>query len=419
MDCPGIESKYPKASFFILVVQLRKNRVFKNRLLRVCVFQLVPHFLCGAPYHPKAIVNRDSATQARSRRRTGETMNKPGRIPSLLLAAMTAAPAAVLADPGQFYLTPFVGWQQFDKSRRIQDSVTWGLGGEYQISEHWGVELDYSQASSANLKDSSRNAKVQRLNLDGIFYFGRHGWDRVFEPYLKAGVGHNRYSYPSGFLSNEDNEFSDYRNKGRKNGTDLDLGAGIRFHFNDHWSARLEAKAIYETLTYETHGLYTLGVSYAFGSPAKRHKPLPPPAAVETPPPPPPAPMVLTKTENMRLAITFDFNKAVIKEEYMGEVERAATFLKKYPGVHAVIEGHTDSVGSDSYNMKLSQRRADAVRNALIDRYGISPSRLTAEGFGKTKPIASNSTPEGRAENRRVVAVMKAETQQTVPATQP
>jgi len=343
-------------------------------------------------------------------------MNKAGRTSSLLLAAMTAAPVTVMADPGQFYLTPFVGWQQFDKSRRIDDSVTWGLGAEYQFSRHWGVELDYSQASSANLRNSSRNVKVQRLNLDGIFYFGRHGWDEVFEPYLKAGVGHNRYSYPS--LRDEDINEGNIT-KGRKNGTDLDLGVGVRFHFNDHWSARLEAKGIYETLTYETHGLYTLGVSYAFGSPARKREPMPAPAAVETPPPPPPAPMVLTKTENMRLEITFDFNKAVIKEEYMGEVERAANFLKRYPGVHAVIEGHTDSVGSEQYNLKLSERRADAVRNALISRYGIAESRLSAEGFGKTRPIASNATPEGRAQNRRVVAVMKAETQKTVPATQP
>lgn len=343
-------------------------------------------------------------------------MNKPGRIPSLLLAAMTTAPVTAMADPGQFYLTPFVGWQQFDKSRRIEDNVTWGLGAEYQFSRHWGIELDYSQAPNAGLKDSSREVKVQRLNLDGIFYFGRHGWNEVFEPYLKAGVGHNRYSYPS-LRDDDDGDNIRSVSRGRKNGTDLDLGVGVRFHFNDHWSGRLEAKGIYETLTYETHGLYTVGVSYAFGSPARKSKPMPPPAAVETPPPPP-APMVLTKTESMRLAITFDFNKAVIKEEYMGEVERAATFLKKYPGVHADIEGHTDSVGSESYNLKLSQRRADAVRDALIERYGISPSRLTAEGFGKSKPIASNSTPEGRAENRRVVAVMKAETQQTVPATQ-
>jgi len=344
-------------------------------------------------------------------------MNKPGRIPSLLLAAMASAPAAVMADPGQFYLTPFVGWQQFDKSRNIDDHVTWGLGGEYQISEHWGAELDYSEAHGTRVRNreiagldldlNKVDVNVRRLSLDGIFYFGRHGWDRVFEPYLKAGVGHSRYNYSNSFLNDHN----------KTNDTDLDLGAGIRFHFNDHWSTRLEAKAIYETRSYQTNGLYTIGVSYAFGAPAKRAVALPPPAAVE-PPPPPPAPMVLTKTENMRLEITFDFNKAVIREQYMGEVERAANFLKKYPGVHAVIEGHTDSVGSDAYNLKLSERRAEAVRNALITRYGIAEDRLSAKGFGKSQPIASNDTAEGRAQNRRVIASMKAETKQTVPQPQ-
>lgn len=329
-------------------------------------------------------------------------MNSPGRIPSLLIAAMAAAPVTALADPGQFYLTPFVGWQQFDKQRHISDEIAWGLGGEYQFSKHWGAELSYAESTNAQTRPDKFDVTVRRLALDGIFYFGRLGRDRIFSPYLKAGVGTDQYDYTKGLRDT--------------NSTDLNLGAGIRFHFNDHWSTRLEAKAIYETLTYQTHGLYTLGVSYAFGQ-GERRAPPPAPVAAE-PPPPPPAPMVLTKTETMRLAITFDFNKAVIKEEYMGEVERAANFLKRYPGVHAVIEGHTDSVGSDAYNLKLSERRAEAVRNALIERYGISESRLTAEGFGKSKPIASNSTSEGRAENRRVVAVMKAETRETVPPPQ-
>ena len=66
-----------------------------------------------------------------------------------------------------------------------------------------------------------------------------------------------------------------------------------------------------------------------------------------------------------------------------------------------VVEGHTDSIGSDAYNMKLSQRRAATVRDYMVEN-GISPSRIKTEAFGKTKPIASNKTAAGRAQNRRV-----------------
>lgn len=69
--------------------------------------------------------------------------------------------------------------------------------------------------------------------------------------------------------------------------------------------------------------------------------------------------------------------------------------------MRVVVEGYTDSIGSDAYNMKLSERRAETVRDFMVSK-GISPTRITTRGFGKANPIASNKTAEGRAENRRV-----------------
>jgi OOP family OmpA-OmpF porin len=81
--------------------------------------------------------------------------------------------------------------------------------------------------------------------------------------------------------------------------------------------------------------------------------------------------------------------------------------MKAYPKTTAVIEGHTDNVGSAEYNQKLSQARANSVRQYLIDNFGIKASRLSAIGYGLTKPIASNDTEEGRQKNRRVQVVVK------------
>ena len=90
-----------------------------------------------------------------------------------------------------------------------------------------------------------------------------------------------------------------------------------------------------------------------------------------------------------------------IREESFVSLDKIAAALKKYPDFTVTIEGHTDNIGSQPYNQKLSDGRANSVMKALVER-GIGADRLTAIGFGKLKPIASNSTPEGRAENRRI-----------------
>jgi hypothetical protein len=98
----------------------------------------------------------------------------------------------------------------------------------------------------------------------------------------------------------------------------------------------------------------------------------------------------------------FDFDKAVIKKQYYSKLDEIAVAIKKDPKMRVEVQGHTDGVGTEKYNMKLSIRRANAVRDYLIKKGGIAGNRLTAVGFGKTKPVASNDTKEGRAQNRRV-----------------
>jgi outer membrane protein OmpA-like peptidoglycan-associated protein len=118
-------------------------------------------------------------------------------------------------------------------------------------------------------------------------------------------------------------------------------------------------------------------------------------------PPPPPA----SREEYcMTLNIEFDTDKAVIKPAYFKEVKKVANFMEKYPQVKGTIEGYTDSVGSAQYNLRLSQRRAESVVNMLVEKYGINVSRLSAIGYGSTRPIADNQTKEGRQINRRTVA---------------
>ena len=94
-------------------------------------------------------------------------------------------------------------------------------------------------------------------------------------------------------------------------------------------------------------------------------------------------------------------DKATIKPESMGTLNMIVNVMKSNPGLKFEVDGHTDNIGTDAHNMILSQQRADAVKTQLITM-GIDASRLTSKGFGDSKPIADNSTFDGKANNRRV-----------------
>lgn len=99
--------------------------------------------------------------------------------------------------------------------------------------------------------------------------------------------------------------------------------------------------------------------------------------------------------------VTFDTDSAIVKSGLYSEIDRIANILVKYPQTVIQVEGHTDSTGTESYNMGLSARRAEAVKNLLIQR-GVDPARILTMAFGESAPITSNETDYGRAQNRRV-----------------
>jgi outer membrane protein OmpA-like peptidoglycan-associated protein len=99
--------------------------------------------------------------------------------------------------------------------------------------------------------------------------------------------------------------------------------------------------------------------------------------------------------------ITFDINRAEVKSQFRPVLDQLGRSIQQFPGTLVQVEGHTDSTGSVSYNQTLSENRAASVRSYLIQR-GVDRERMYAVGYGVTRPIADNSTPAGRAQNRRV-----------------
>ena len=108
----------------------------------------------------------------------------------------------------------------------------------------------------------------------------------------------------------------------------------------------------------------------------------------------------------MKLDIEFDTGKSDIRSKYYDEIKKIADFMKENPEVTAMIEGHTDTVGPRNKNIALSRARAASVKNYLISKFKIKADRLKSAGYGPDKPIADNSTLEGRQKNRRVQAVI-------------
>jgi len=139
---------------------------------------------------------------------------------------------------------------------------------------------------------------------------------------------------------------------------------------------------------------------------------LPRAEAAAAPPLTPSAPMPSAKEQalvergRVTLNIQFDTDEAVVKDHYYADLSELADVMMRHPDFRVVIEGHTDSVGDDAYNLNLSYRRADSVRNCLVTVFGIDASRLVTAGHGETRPVADNATPAGRQLNRRVEAAV-------------
>jgi outer membrane protein OmpA-like peptidoglycan-associated protein len=120
---------------------------------------------------------------------------------------------------------------------------------------------------------------------------------------------------------------------------------------------------------------------------------------------------VLQTTETARGLIVnmsdvlFDFNKYTLKPEAREKLAKVSGILLAYPGLKLQVEGYTDNIGSDEYNQKLSEERAGGVREYLVSQ-SVSDANVTAKGYGKSQPVADNSTNQGRAQNRRVELVV-------------
>ena len=312
----------------------------------------------------------------------------------LLLGCASAGFADV--KPNTFYLSPFIGGYTFDGVEHTFTRIPyWGGRIGYSIDKNWALEGSLGYNHSENTIDD-RNADAWVYKMEGVYNFRP---DKKLVPFLAAGMGGittRRYDDPLiGTPRHYDTNFL------------ISYGGGLQYFLLDRLSLRGDVRQLIVFDSPRVNYEYTAGLNWYIGCDKPAMPVCCPPVAEEVLPPPPaaePAPGITKYC--ITLDIKFDIDKSIIRDEYRDEVGRVAMFMQKYPSTTAVIEGHTDNVASAEYNLGLSQRRADSVVNYLVDKFGIDRSRLTAKGYGLTRPIADNTTDAGKQKNRRIEAII-------------
>lgn len=313
-----------------------------------------------------------------------------------LFALALAVPAMAGVTPGSVAITPYAGGYTFEGDQNIETGPTFGLRAGYNFTGNWGLEgvLGFTPTEQKR-NDSDVDATTYRL--EGLYHFMP---ENNLVPFLALGGG--------GITIDSDAA-------GVRDRTDgiVTAGGGLKYFINDAFALRGDGRYIVDLSHTLSNWEYTVGLSFMFGGQQAAAPVVP--AAVPSEAAPatelPPSIMAAEPRPDIMkycvdLKIEFDIDKADIRPQYRDEVKRVADFMKQYPTTTAVIEGHTDDVGGDDYNMKLSQRRAEAVVNSLVDDFGIDRSRLSAKGYGKTLPLATNVTEDGKQQNRRILAVI-------------
>lgn len=350
---------------------------------------------------------------------------KKNLISIAVAASMGLAAFAASAEDmyrGAWYAVPGVSYMNTDSDLDADNGAGAFISIGKELSESWDIQgrLGYNRADEdTNFANIGGRYKQTTLGIDALYMFSRD----KFRPFLLAGLGAARNDV-------------DYTNPadGKKTSWMANVGVGAQYLFNDSFGLQADlrhqwsrAKLGFDNNTLgdnttETVGntLFNLGGIFRFGAPApvavaETPEPAAPVAVAPEPAPAPapePAPVVCTpqmETITVGAEKLFGFDKAQLKDEGRAALDEAAAKIKSHPEIRAVIvTGHTDRIGSDEYNQKLSERRADQVKEYLASQ-GVDRSLIEAIGKGESEPVvqcAGNKTTKALVSclqpNRRV-----------------
>lgn len=336
-----------------------------------------------------------------------------------------------------------------------------------QFQVEYGVTDTNGEASEASARAGINRFDMERETIVGNFLIGTEQFtgynpNTKFKPYVLIGAGQSKTSVEN--RQQYDTTAGESTQTGVKGtvkaGTEVaeskdtigNLGLGARYLVNDALALRGEVRAIHNFDNKWWEGLALAGLEVTLGGRLAPAAPVAPVAEVVEPVvledtivdsdndgvpdhldacPGTPAnvvvdargcPVQVNVNEELRLELRvfFDRDKSAIKPQFREEVAKVAQSMQEFPNATAVIEGYASKDSNRSsakYNQRLSEARANAVKSMLSNEFGIAPNRLNAVGYGFDRPIAPNTTEEGRALNRRVIAVISGNRTSTVEQT--
>lgn len=354
----------------------------------------------------------------------------------LALAGGLLAVAANAEQASGFTVVPSIGYHMFDSDTHLGNDHYGSLGLGYTFTSHWGLEFAYQQGS-AELINTTQKIDLKQVRLDALYHFSRDG---QVQPYLLIGGGSERWQ--DGLIAAENSL--------------VNVGAGLKIWFSDSVSLRTDMRIINDPDNEQTRFAASLGLNVLVGgsrpvaasaasvdsddhgvSDSEDRCPNTAtsievdrqgcdivldddqdgiPNAMDDCPDTSSGAKVdefgcyvmIRETKEVSLRVEFESNSSNVTPNSRPEIERIARFMREYPLTEIKIEGHTDDTGEAAYNQWLSQQRANAVVKVLTEQYGIDASRVSATGYGQSRPIVVNNGEENRAKNRRVTAKITA-----------
>jgi OOP family OmpA-OmpF porin len=278
-----------------------------------------------------------------------------------------------------------------------------GAGVGTWLTPRWGVE-----ASVLGTYTDYGYGKAKEAQAYGSVLFNPFATPSNVRPFLRLGIGAGKTGAPVSGTGEYTTRLSGV------------AGVGAQFLLGKSMFASLEGRMVeVNTMQTRKEGQLLGGLGFRWGAhpvmqaayvPAPVETPAPAPAPAAVPDAPAPAPVLVVVPATQQycsiLDLQFDINKDAIQREDLERLAVVGTYLTKYPGTSAVIEGHSDNVGNPAHNLQLSKARAQSVVTYLTDTLHIDPSRLSAVGYGDAHPIADNATEDGKRQNRRIDAVI-------------
>ncbi len=242
----------------------------------------------------------------------------------------------------------------------------------YQFNDRWAVDATWGT-------DITNNVDANQFSINGYRFFGEKDW----KPFVSAGL--SSFGIDDATIDRTEQ---------------VQAGFGV----SGALSEKLEFRAGYQhflDLSGDSYNddVVTIGLNWHFGKTKSD------PVAQLTPQPES-VPKKKEVVDSFELLVQFDFDKADIKSAYKAQFEQIARVLGESPDISLTVEGHTCWLGTDAYNLGLSEQRSSSVKDMLVQSYDISADRINVVGYGELRPIADNNTQAGREKNRRAIAVI-------------